>query len=250
MITIIDHDQVRELRLSRPPVNALNQELLRRLVDAVEAAPADGTRAVVLSGSPGMFSGGLDVPALLTLERADMEAAWSTFVDAMRALAASPIPVAAAITGHSPAGGLVLALFCDWRVMARGEFKIGLNEVAVGITQPERIWVALRRLVGPHRAERLVVAGSMIGPEAAFEIGLVDELAEVDTVVDRAVEWCRQLTALPPNAMAATRAMARADLVALFDDVDRDAISAELDRCWYTDDAQITLSALAARLKK
>lgn len=250
MITVVDHEHVRELRLDRPPANALNPELLRQLVEAVDDAPAEGARAVVLSGAPGMFSGGLDVPTLLALDRSGMEAAWSAFVDAMRVLAASPVPVAAAITGHSPAGGLVLALFCDRRVMARGEYKIGLNEVAVGITMPERILAALRRLVGPHRAEGIVVSGALFDPATALDLGLVDELADGDAVVDRALAWCRQLVALPRKAMTATRATARADLIALFDDVGPEVIAAELDRCWYSDEAQATLSALAARLHR
>ena len=131
MIDVIEHGSVRELRLARPPANALNSELLAELQTQVAAAPADGVRALVLSGSEGMFTGGLDVPRLLELDRDEMQEALVLFFSAMEALAVSEIPVAAAITGHSPAGGAVLALFCDWRVMADGPFVIGLNEVRI-----------------------------------------------------------------------------------------------------------------------
>lgn len=248
MIDVRDHGDVRELRLNRPPANALSPELLERLCAHVVSAPSEGARALVISGAGGMFTGGLDVPLLLRLDRAGMMAAWATFHGAMQTLATAAVPVVAAITGHSPGGGLVLALFCDYRVQARGAFKIGLNEVAVGIPLPRVIFAALRRQVGPRVAEALAVTGALLDPDAALKVGLIDELAPPEEVVDRAVAWCRQLLGAPPHAMRDTRAMARADLAALFAGLDAAAIAAELDRCWYAGEAQQTLAALVRRL--
>jgi enoyl-CoA hydratase/carnithine racemase len=76
MILAFDHGAVRELRLNRPPVNALTGELMVALRQAIEAAPQQGVRALILSGTPGRFSGGLDVPLLLTLERPAIAAVW------------------------------------------------------------------------------------------------------------------------------------------------------------------------------
>lgn len=250
MITVTDHGPVRELRLDRPPANALSPELLVRLCDLVDAAPEEGARALVVSGSPGMFTGGLDVPVLMGLDRAAMGDAWELFHRSMRTLAASPLPVVAAITGHSPGGGMVLALFCDRRVMADGPFRIGLNEVTVGIPLPRVILAALRRQVGARRAEELAATGALLEPGDALRAGLVDEVAPAAEVVGRALAWCQQLLALPPAAVAATRADARADLAALFDHVDRAALDAELERCWYAAEAQRTLARLVERLKK
>ncbi len=125
MILTIDHGPIRELRLDRPPVNALSAELISALRQAIVAAPAQGARALILSGSPGRFSGGLDVPSLLALDRSTMDTVWHDFYSLLRAIAQSPIPIATAITGHAPAGGTVLSIFCDWRVMAEGDFRIG-----------------------------------------------------------------------------------------------------------------------------
>src|SRR5258707_167744 len=96
MIATIEHDGVRELRLNRPPANALSPELIAALKRAVES-PGQGIGALVLSGSPGMFSAGLDVPLLLTLDRAQMAEMWREFYALLRALACSPIPIAAAM---------------------------------------------------------------------------------------------------------------------------------------------------------
>ena len=248
MLDIIRHDAIHELHLSRAPVNALDPALVHALRIAVEAAPDQGARALVLSGAPGLFSAGLDVPTLLQLDRDAFRVFWNDFFGLCAALARSPIPVAAAITGHAPAGGAVLSIMCDYRVMARGAWRIGLNEVQVGLSVPECIQAALRRLVGTYRAERLVVAGAMLDAEQADAIGLVDELADVDAVVQRAVAWLSELLKLPPRAMAETRRLARADLVAEFADPRTLPVEDFLDN-WFAPEAQTVLHALVARLK-
>jgi Delta3-Delta2-enoyl-CoA isomerase len=237
-----------ELRLARPPVNALNPELLAALQAAIAAAEAGGARGLLLSGSPGIFSAGLDVPFLLTLDRPALERAWRAFFEVCAALARSPLPSVAAITGHAPAGGAVLGLFCDYRVMAEGEFRIGLNEVQVGLVVPECIQHALRRVIGPYRAERLMVAGTMIDAGEACRIGMVDVLAPADSVVAAGLAWLQALLALPRSAMLATRALARADLVAAVEDPARLRLEHFLD-AWFTDETQGVLTALVARLK-
>jgi len=248
MLDITRHDQVIELRLARPPVNALNPALIQALHEAIIAAPGQGARAIVLSGSPGVFSAGLDVPALLALDRGGMLGFWRDFNALCGAIGRSPLPIAAAITGHSPAGGAVLALFCDFRVMARGAYRIGLNEVQVGLSVPEVIQFALRRAVGAQRAERMMVAGAMIESGQAERIGMVDELAEPDAVVARAIAWCAQHLALPPEAMAETRRMARADLHEALDRAQRLPVEEFIER-WFSDEAQHTLQGMLARLK-
>ncbi|MGH8145531.1 MAG: enoyl-CoA hydratase/isomerase family protein [Rhodanobacteraceae bacterium] len=249
MLERIDHDHgILEIRLARPPVNALNPELVAALKQAIEQAPAKGAQALVLSGSPGMFSAGLDIPALLQLDRTAMRAFWNDFFGLCTVLARSPIPVAAAVTGHSPAGGAVLAIFCDYRVMARGEFKIGLNEVQVGLTVPDCIQAALRRLVGAYRAERLLVAGEMLDGEAALAAGIVDELTNIDQVVQRAIAWLQPLLQLPRQAMLTTRVMARADIAHLFNDPTSLPVEEFLDG-WFAPEAQATLHALVERLR-
>ncbi|HEV3031243.1 MAG TPA: enoyl-CoA hydratase-related protein [Polyangia bacterium] len=249
MIETVEHGTVRELRLARPPVNALDPALLRALRRALREATAAGREAIVLSGSPGRFSGGLDVPALLSLDRAGILDAWRTFFALMRDLAASPVPVAAALTGHSPAGGTVLALFADHRVLAGGDFLVGLNEVRVGLPVPEVLLRALAYTVGERQAARLAVGGLLVPPEEALRVGLVDEVAPVAEVVPRAVAWAQDLLGRPRAAMTATRALARRPLVAAFDAIDDRMLGAVADQ-WFSPEAQSTLRALAARLKK
>jgi len=248
MIVATDHGAVRELRLNRPPANALSPELIVALQQAVDSAPKAGARAVVLSGAPGRFSGGLDVPLLLTLDRPAMSVVWRDFYSLLRTLACSPLPIAAAITGHAPAGGTVLSLFCDCRIAAQGDWKIGMNEVPVGIPLPPVIFGALKRLVGAGQAERLSVAGLLVSPNDAAGIGLVDEVVPMENVVPRAVEWCNALLVLPRLAMSITRQRARADLAALFDRVEPEI--EEMIQSWWIEETQTTLRSLVERLAK
>ena len=249
MIEIIQHGFIHEIKLARPPVNALNFELLDALVAAVQAAPTYGARGLILSGGEKVFSGGLDVPYLMTLDKAGLMKCWSRFFDAARALANSPVPVVAAIGGHNPAGGCVLALCCDYRVMAHGPFRIGLNETQVGLAVPEAIQYLMRRVVGAQRAERLIVAGAMIEAEHAHQIGMVDVLCEQAHVVETAKIWLDATLTLPSTPMLTTRKIARADIVGAlnaFNDADLDMFV----EGWYSTDTQTALHALMSKLKK
>ncbi len=248
------HEAVIELRLARPPVNALDSELVKQLRTAIESAPALGARGIVLSGRAGMFSAGLDVPALLQLKRPELVAFFRDFFGLCGVIAASPIPIVAAITGHSPAGGAVLGIFCDYRVMARSvdatkPFRIGLNEVQVGLSVPIPIQMGLQRLLGPYRAERLLVAGAMLPPEQALAVGLVDEVVNADEVVSRSIEWLRELFKLPQLSMLGTRQIARRDLAKIFEYPENLELDDFADS-WFGSETQTALKALVAKLKK
>lgn len=249
MLETIDHGAVRELRLARPPANALDPTLIAALLEAVPAAPREGAGALVLSGRPGMFSGGLDVPALLKLDRVALADFLGDFLTLLRLLATSEIPVVAALTGHSPAGGAVLAIQCDHRIMAEGDFKIGTNEVQVGLPVPQVIHSVLVRVVGARQAERMSGRGLLFGASEALRIGLVDELVPMEAVVERACEVARDFTALPPTAMRRTRGLARRDLAAIYAREERATWEAFVDD-WFSPETQIALHALAARLGK
>lgn len=253
MLDIIRHETIHELRLARPPVHALDPALVARLREAIATTRDEGARGLLLSGTPGMFSAGLDVPALLQLDRERMHAFWHDFFGLCADLARSQVPTVAAITGHSPAGGAVLSIMCDYRVMARSAdpakpYRIGLNEVQVGLSVPDCIQAALRRLLGAYRAERLMVAGAMLDSAQAQAIGLVDELAEVDAVVPRARAWLGELLALPARVMLETRRLARADLAAVFADPGSFRVD-EFVEGWFAQETQAVLNALVARLK-
>jgi enoyl-CoA hydratase/carnithine racemase len=249
MLNITDHGRVRELQLDRPPANALNGDLLQALQSSLETAAGEAD-AVVVSGRPGMFSAGLDVPELLDLDRVAFTGLWHEFIGLQRTIATLPVPIAFALTGHAPAGGILLAVYGDYRVMPRGKFKTGLNEVKIGLVVPEPPFGALRRLVGSVIAEELVVGGEMILSEKAAAIGLVDELVETPgAAVPAALAWCDRQLALPRDAMRFTREMARRDLQELFEDEGAKRGDRFID-LWFSADTQRRLRELVASLGK
>ena len=233
--------------MDRPPANALNRELVGKLIAALEAARMDGARAIVLTGRPGMFSGGLDVPELLPLGRPEIAAFWGEFFRLTRQLAASPVPVIAAVSGHAPAGGAVLALHCDWRIGVRGKFRMGLNEVRVGLPVPAAILVALELAVGPRLARRMSARGELVSMDEALQVGLVDELVEPDELLPAALAHARELVALPPVAMNTTRLSAKARLIrALDESVEPETVTG----WWFSAETQAEMHKLVARLQK
>ena len=250
LIETTRHGDIHVLRMARPPVNALDPALCRALSAAIADALAEGAQGLVLAGGQKVFSAGLDVPHLLSLgEDGDaLLGAWTDFFEAARALLGAPVPVVAAMAGHAPAGGCVLALCCDYRILAEGPYRIGLNETQVGLVAPEGIQALLSRCVGRHRAERLLVAGAMQDAAEALRIGLVDELTGIDDVATRARVWLDELLLLPRKPMLETRRIARAAVIDCLRD-ERIELSKFVSG-WMEPDTQAALRAMLARIGK
>ncbi len=243
MIEIEDHGPVRRIRLARPPVNALDASLLARLDQALADAEASDARVVVLSGGAGVFSAGLDVRVLASGDSSRINALVEQFGRVQQRLVRSPLPVVAAITGHCPAGGAVMAILCDHRIMADGPFRIGLNEVRMGLYPGATVYRCFERLIGTRHAAALLANGALIEPRAALAVGLVDEVVDPGSVDARAIEHANQLAALPPRAYQRTRALVRRDLIRLFDEPE-ETLEALLASGWVTDETR----AAAARV--
>ena len=247
MLETIEHGDIVELRMNRPPANALDHALLESLLDKFALAVDGGARGIVLSGREGMFCAGIDVPGLLGQDRESIHAFWSLLFRFSKRLATSPVPVVAALAGHSPAGGAVLATHCDYRVAAEGKFKIGFNEVQVGLPLPGTIRLVFEELVGTRLARQLGTAGALIPIDEAARIGLVDELVAPEQVLPRALEWLGGLLALPPVAMNRTRLAGKGRLIDALqtaDDVD------ETTADWFSDETQAAMHQLVESLKK
>ncbi len=248
MLEITDHGRIREIQLNRAPANALNREMISLLTEQLRVA-GDSADAVVVSGRPGMFSAGLDVPSLLQESREGMAEFWLSFSLLLRTIAFMPVPTVFALTGHCPAGGIVLALYGDYRIMSAGKFKTGMNEAQVGLVVSPVIKNATLRLMSPHTAAKILVPGTLLSAEEALAIGLVDEISDdPDSAVKRAIGYCEQLLTLPAESMLATRTLVREDLHSLFDHRESLGVDAFL-AMWFSGSTQHTLKELVARLQ-
>jgi Delta3-Delta2-enoyl-CoA isomerase len=239
---------VQEVRLARPPVNAFDSGLVQQLTERLRTLPLEGKRAVVLSGPEGIFSGGFDIKALRTLDREGVKRYVRGYLELQYIIAVSPIPIIAAITGTCAAGGTSLALFCDYRIMARGDYRIGMNEVQFGLCVGKIIHAALRRLVGARHADQMLTSAAMMSADKAQAMGLVDAVADPDRVVIEAQDYAAALTRLPAQAFKGTRQIVRADLVKLFDGMARQDATNEMVEAILSEESQAALKAFVARM--
>lgn len=210
-----DHDAgVRLLTLDRPPANAIDEEMLRDLAAAVAAARSDdAVRAVVLTGAGRFLSGGFDLVAPRRDEAAAL-ALQTLYRDAHLALLELPKPTIAMVQGHAIAGGTVLALACDYRLGLDGDYKVGLNEVAIGASFP-RVALEIVRLRLTHaRAAELLLGAALYPASQATRLGIVDELLPADQLESTVLRRAARMGAFPREAYAHTKAALIADAVA------------------------------------
>ena len=212
-----DRVDVAVLRLEHGKVQALDLELLEALADALERLAREAPQSAVLTGTGSSFSAGVDLyrvveggaeyvrPFLFALERA------------LRALYTFPRPIVAAVNGHAIAGGLVLACACDRRLLARGNARLGVPEVAVGVAFPALALEIVRGVLPVHAMGDLLLRGHRVDGARALELGLVDELVDAERLLDRALAAARELGALDRRAFELTKAGWRAPMLAYLD---------------------------------
>jgi enoyl-CoA hydratase/carnithine racemase len=192
------------IRLDRPPVNALNDQLTAELTAAAAAAAAAEVRAVIIYGGPKCFAAGADIAQMAEADYPEMAARASRLQAAVGLVAALPKPVVAAITGYALGGGLELALAADFRVAGEGA-RLGQPEINLGIIPGAGGTQRLPRLVGPARAKDLVFSGRMVRAAEAHAIGLVDRVVPDDGVYDAARELVQRYATGPALALAAAK---------------------------------------------
>jgi enoyl-CoA hydratase len=242
-------DEIAVVRLRGGKGNAMTPELLQglqRLIGEVEASDA---RAVVLTGHEGFFSAGLALPGLIDLDRPTMRGFMVGFEAAMMRVFRLGLPTVAAINGHAIAGGCVLALQCDLRLLAEGPAKIGLNEVRLGIGLPACVVEPLRLAVPPTSMPAIALEGTLFAAADALRVGLVHELVPAPGLIDRAVERARELARAPGPAYAQAKASIRRPAVEAIARTSAEEGERWLDT-WYSTPAQALLRDAVARLKK
>jgi enoyl-CoA hydratase len=203
-VSVETTDEVKTLRVDRPPANAMSVELLDELVDALEKLSTDVPRALVIAGRAGFFSAGVDLKAVPTYgpdEQRRMVTGINRMVIATYGLSC---PVIAAVTGHAIAGGLVLALCADLRI-ASLEGRYGLTEIKVGVPYPQAAIGVVRAELPPHAARRLVLGNELIDGIEALRLGLFDDALEPDQVLTRALQLAAETAAFAPDTYAATK---------------------------------------------
>jgi enoyl-CoA hydratase/carnithine racemase len=198
-------DGIGTLRLSRPPMNALNIQIQEGLREAAARLGADpDVAAVVIYGGEKVFAAGADIKEMADMSYVDMSVRAGALSSAFDAVARIPKPVVAAITGYALGGGCELALACDFRVAAQ-DAKLGQPEINLGIIPGAGGTQRLPRLVGPARAKDLIFSGRLVDAAEALAIGLVDQVVPAAEVYDTAVALVRRYVGGPAAAIRAAK---------------------------------------------
>jgi enoyl-CoA hydratase/carnithine racemase len=204
-VTLQVEDGIGTIRLDRPKMNAINEQLHMEVrAAAVEASERADVRAVVLYGGERVFAAGADIKAMTGLTKDTMVAWGRELTDAFTQVQRIPKPVIAAITGYALGGGYELALCADFRVMGASA-KIGQPEILLGVIPGAGGTQRLARLVGPAKAKDLIFTGRHVGAEEALEIGLADAVVPDDEVYSTALAMAKKFAAGPPLALAAAK---------------------------------------------
>ncbi|MGO9449810.1 MAG: enoyl-CoA hydratase/isomerase family protein [Candidatus Binataceae bacterium] len=191
------------LTLNRPPANAIDLALMEKIGEVFAAIADDqSVRAVVLTGAGSAFCAGLDLKAVPGYGKADQRRLLNALNRSILGAYDCPVPVIGAINGHAIAGGLVLALCCDWRIVADVPLQAGLTEVRAGIPYPIAAIEVVRSELSPQIARRLVLFGENLTGAEALAAGVFDECAAPHKLIDRALEKAAACADLPGPAFA------------------------------------------------
>lgn len=203
----VDNEGYATVTLQRPPVNSLNLELLQDISKSLDEVGKNKSRGMILtSSSPTVFSAGLDIMEMYKPDLKRAESFWKTLQDVWLKLFGSAYPTAVAINGHAPAGGCLLSISCEYRVMVGGKFTIGLNETALGIVAPRWFMDSMTNTIPRREAEFALTTARMFSVEEALKVGLIDETAtDKADAVEKCKKFLKKYERIPPLARGITK---------------------------------------------
>jgi len=241
--------RISHIYLDRGRSNALDQQMIEELQQTIIEAGGDpAVEGIIFHGKEDFFSAGLDLVALYEYNEEEVRRFWHTFFGFIRTLVAFDKPAVAAISGHSPAGGCVLAICCDYRIMAQGDYVIGLNEIPVGIIVPESISQLYSFWLGHAPAYRYLLEGKLFNPRDAMEVGLVDEVVDAKSIRTVAERQIGKYTQYERNAWRQSKRNIRQSLITRFEADQTDAIESLLKQ-WWSPATRAILKAIIDNLK-
>ncbi|OQS03685.1 3,2-trans-enoyl-CoA isomerase, mitochondrial precursor, partial [Thraustotheca clavata] len=211
LVEIEKKDAIAIVRMNRAPVNSLNLELLQAIDVAIQSLEQDkAIKGMILaSTNPKIFSAGLDIMEMYQPKTKRLREFWRAFQNTCLRLYTTPLATVASIEGHSPAGGCMLAMCCDSRVMSLGNPVIGLNETKLGIVAPFWMRDVMLHTIGHRETEKMLGLGLQVNALRGKEIGLIDEAVPVEQVPATAQKLLEEWLSIPSNARKLTKAMMR-----------------------------------------
>jgi len=252
MLNTIQKEGYQIIELNRGKGNPINNAMVTAIREKLkEVAVDDSTRAIIWKGNTdGFFSVGLDLKELYFYDKMEVMDFWRNWEAMVFELAAFPKPMVAAINGYSPAGGCVLAITCDYRMMAAGEkFVIGLNEIGVGITIPDYIFELYAFWIGSRKAYQNLMTAKLMTVKEAHECHLVDEVHEMADLLPSAEKYVQRLLKAPSKVLLDSKKAMRRRLLERLDNAPKASVQAKLE-AWFHPDARGLMKSVVDTLMK
>jgi len=227
---------MRQITISGPGMNALGSDLLSHLIEQINASDGE---PILLTGEGRAFSAGLNLKEVVSLDKEGLTKFLGLLSGLCTTLYNYPGPTVAWVNGHAIAGGCLLMLFCDQRISTdSAKVRIGLNEVALGVTFPPNILAMIRSRVPRHHLDEVLLGGALHSPAKALDLGLLDAVTDEPEAAARAA--IEALSRHPSSGYAALKASLRASARA--PEVDP-RLTKELAAAWASDEVRARLSA-------
>jgi len=231
----IINDGMAKIILARGKVNAINEKVVEELTDRLNLLSKNPEiKSVVLTGKGKFFTFGFDIPEFLSYPKDDFIRYLTKFTDLYRLIFMYPKPVIASLNGHTIAGGCMLAIACDYRIMVSGKARISLNEINFGSSLFAGSVELLKMWLGQRQAEIAAYTGAMYSAEEAFKIGLVDTICSEAELEGETIKSARGFGEKDPDAFASIKGLLRSPLAAQIAARERQSILDFVD-IWYSE---------------
>lgn len=242
-------DRLAIMALNRGKSNPINAEMVKELHTLIHSIyNDDNIGGLIITGKENFFSAGLDLIELYDYDEEQIRAFWKDFLALQAKLVSFKKPMVAAISGHSPAGGCLLAMCCDYRVMGQGKFIIGLNEIPVGIIVPDSIFNLYSFWIGERRAYQYLLEGKLLSVDEALQVGLIDEICNAESVISTAEKQIRKYMQFNPVTWSQSKLNLRKKLIAEAK-ADQTEILNQVVKQWWSPEVRKVLQMIIQNLK-
>jgi 3,2-trans-enoyl-CoA isomerase len=249
-ITINRKENYAIIAMKRGKSNPINQQFVTEFNQTLyEILEDEDILGAVIVGQDNFFSAGLDIPELYQYNGAEFNKFWRSFMHLILSISKFNKPLVAAITGHAPAGGCIIANGCDYRVMADGNYKIGLNEIPVGIVVPRGVYAQYSVWLGERNAYQYLMEGKLYSPSHAKEIGLVDEVVALEQVLEVAENKLKQYLQYEQNGWRMTKAQLRNNVIKIMESMSEEEMNI-FQQQWWSNPVRNMMQTFIEKLKK
>ena len=210
---LLTHEKLEEISiitLDDGKANAMGPRMIEALNNALDKAQ-ESSRAVLIIGRPGLLSGGFDLSIIKSGDNNAIQAMVNAGARLLMRIYGFSIPVVMATTGHGVALGGFLLLAADYRFGVEGDYKIGLNEVALGMTLPPFAQMLAKSRIPPQYLTNTVINAHIYDPESAQQVGFLDEVTPVESLLQTSINKTKELALLDPSAFKRTKQDFRQD---------------------------------------